>query len=119
MKPESSSTPAKSTVRGRRRAGGTAAPTPTPGPAPKPYSALGADLPAAQTETISASVPAALVQRVRARIGKREFSQFVTRSIERELVRLNRLQLVDEIVAKSGELDPTELAVARRLIRGN
>ena len=76
-------------------------------------------MPAAQTETISASVPAALVQRVRARVGKREFSQFVARSIERELVRLNRLQLVDEIVAKSGELDPAELSATRRLIRGS
>ena len=113
MRPKRGTTPAKPTVRGPRSDAGV---TPTPTPA---YSALVADVSAGQTETISASVPAALVKRVRARIGKREFSQFVTRSIERELVRLNRLQLIDEIVAKSGELDPEELLAARRLIRGS
>jgi hypothetical protein len=69
------------------------------------------------TETISASVPSALVERVRARVGKREFSQFVTRSIERELIRLNRRQLVEDIVEASGPLDPAEVAAARRLLR--
>lgn len=115
MKPDSSTVPSKSTVRTRRRSDAAQPPAATP----RVYSALVAEVSATQTETISASVPAALVRRVRARIQKREFSQFVTRSLERELVRLNRLQLIDEIVAKSGELDPTELAAARRLIRGS
>lgn len=114
MKSDPSTQPAKS-GRARRRADAASSPT----PAPPAYSALAVDIGIGQTETISASVPSALVERVRARVQKREFSQFVTRSIERELVRLNRLQLIDEIVAKSGELDAAELLAARRLIRGS
>ncbi|HTA39433.1 MAG TPA: hypothetical protein VK760_10165 [Candidatus Acidoferrales bacterium] len=68
------------------------------------------------TETISASVPVLLVERVREKIGRREFSQFVSRSIQRELVRLYRLEFVAAIEAKSGTLDEQALDDARRMI---
>jgi hypothetical protein len=55
---------------------------------------------------------------VRERIGSREFSQFVTRSMERELIRLNRVQFVDDVVRETGPLDRSAVEAARRLIRG-
>jgi hypothetical protein len=69
------------------------------------------------TETISASVPTTLVRQVRERIGAREFSQFVTRSMERELIRQNRANFVADVERESGPLSPDEIEAARRLLR--
>jgi hypothetical protein len=69
-------------------------------------------------QTIAASVPSSLVRRVREQIGPREFSQFVSRSMERELVRLNREQFVADFVREIGPLDQDAVEAARRLIRG-
>ena len=68
------------------------------------------------TETISATVPTVLVRNVRDRVGPREFSQFVTRAITRELVRLNREAFVADVVKATGPLDSKEVAAWRKVI---
>jgi hypothetical protein len=68
------------------------------------------------TVTISASVPEHVVKVIRSQVGAREFSQFVTRSLERELVRMNRVKFIDHVVQHSGPLTPKEIARARRLL---
>jgi hypothetical protein len=82
------------------------------------WSALRLPAPAieGQTMTVSASVPEILVQSVRKAIGSREFSMFVTRALERELLRLNRLRFVEETERVTGPLDPDEIEHARRAI---
>jgi hypothetical protein len=86
-------------------------------PARRKAATLSAGIAEGPTETISASVPSSLVRLVRQRVGAREFSQFVTRSMERELTRLNRAQFVADVEQETGPLDPAEVEAARRLIR--
>jgi len=69
------------------------------------------------TETIAASIPKALASAIRAQMGKREFSRFVTLALHRELVRRNRKSLVDDLIAESGPLDPEELRAIDELMR--
>ena len=69
-----------------------------------------------QTVTVSASVPEVLVRSVREAIGTREFSLFVTRALERELLRLDRLRFVEETERVTGPIDPEEIEHARRAI---
>jgi len=45
---------------------------------------------AGPVQTIAASVPRALIAAIRAKIGKREFSHFVSQALARELVDQNR-----------------------------
>jgi hypothetical protein len=69
------------------------------------------------TETISASVPSELVKRIRDRVGKRGFSQFVTQSLKRELLRQSRLELVAEFEQHSGPVDEAAVEEIVRALR--
>jgi hypothetical protein len=63
---------------------------------------------------VSATIPARLAQEVRARSGPRAFSAFVTRAIERELVRLSRLAFVTDVEERTGPLDADLVTEWRR-----
>lgn len=69
------------------------------------------------TETIAASVPSSLVKEVRERVGKGEFSRFIARAMQHELVRLNRSKFVADFEEKFGVLDQKAIDRARRAIR--
>ncbi len=77
----------------------------------KIFSALG------PTETVFATLPTLLVQKVRKRVGPRQFCQFVAESLRRELIRLNREEFVAEVVNESGPLDPSQIAAWRNKLR--
>jgi hypothetical protein len=68
-------------------------------------------------EVVSASVPRHIVVEVKNRVGKRGFSQFVTRSLERELQRENQRSFIAEAEAAVGPIDARSLARAERLLR--
>ncbi len=68
------------------------------------------------TETIAASIPRRLAQHLRKRIERGRFSQFVTRAITREAIRLNRLALVANVERATGPLDPEAVEAAERLL---
>jgi hypothetical protein len=69
------------------------------------------------TETIAASIPMVLAQAIRERTGKRGFSRFVTEALHRAVVRQNLQNLVDDLVAEAGPLDPGELREIDELMR--
>ena len=69
------------------------------------------------TVTISASIPESLAAEVRDAVGSREFSQFVAQAMRREMLRMNRQRLVDEIEAVSGPVDPAEIERISRLMQ--
>ncbi len=69
------------------------------------------------TETVSASVPSELVERVRASIGPREFSSFVSYAMERELVRLNRARFLALMEGEAGPPDPKDVEYFERALR--
>jgi len=56
-------------------------------------------------ETIAASVPRGLIDEVRARVGKREFSRFVAEALAAELISRNRLEYVSELESIHGPVD--------------
>jgi hypothetical protein len=89
-----------------------------PSRVPKPTSPLPLGLAAAgdadRMTIVSATIPARLAQEVRARSGPRAFSAFVTRAIERELVRLSRLAFVADVEERTGPLDPDLVTEWRR-----
>jgi hypothetical protein len=68
-------------------------------------------------EVVSASVPRHIVIEVKNRVGKRGFSQFVARSLERELQRENQRSFIAEAEAAVGPIDANSLARAERLLR--
>jgi Arc/MetJ-type ribon-helix-helix transcriptional regulator len=68
-------------------------------------------------ENVSATIPKAILEAVRARIGRGEFSAFVSRSLQHELVREDREQFIAEAIAAHGPLDRAQVARARRLLR--
>jgi hypothetical protein len=68
------------------------------------------------TETISASIPSVLAAEVRSRVGKREFSEFVARSIAKELVDCNRAEYVAGVEQRTGPLDPELVAALERIL---
>ena len=70
-----------------------------------------------ELEVVSASVPRDIIIEVTKRVGKRGFSKFVTRSLERELQRENRRSFVAEGEALHGPVDPKAVARAERLLR--
>lgn len=71
---------------------------------------------AAPTETISASIPCDLAALVRSHAGKRQFSQFVTRALKREIVRQSRLELVAEFARHGVYPDPGYAEKLRRIM---
>jgi len=68
-------------------------------------------------EILSASVPQHILAEVRKRAPKGQVSQYVTRSLERELQRENRLAYIAEAEAIHGPVSAKELAKAVRLLR--
>ena len=70
------------------------------------------------TLTVAASVPRSVVTAVKAQVGARGFSRFVTAALERELRHIARTELVADVVAHSGPLDPAKVKALQRLIRG-
>jgi hypothetical protein len=68
-------------------------------------------LPDVALEVVSASVPRHIIVEVKKRVGKRGFSQFVARSLERELQRENQRSFIAEAEAAVGRVD--EKAVSR------
>jgi hypothetical protein len=87
----------------------------------KPTTASGrvAGQPAADfaLEVVSASVPRHIIIEVKKRVGKRGFSQFVARSLERELQRENQRSFIAEAEATIGPIDTKAIARAERLLR--
>jgi predicted GTPase len=69
------------------------------------------------TETISASVPSDLVAGVRKLVGKRGFSQFVTRALKKEVLRQNRLAFLAEYEKHAGPVDQAEVERIRQFMR--
>ena len=61
-------------------------------------------------ETIAASIPKGLADAVRRHVAKGEFSRFVTRAMHHELVRRNRVALVEALERELGPSDPAVLA---------
>lgn len=61
---------------------------------------------AGPAQTIAASVPRALTEAVRAKVGKREFSSFVARAMARELIDQNRAAYVTSYEEDHGPIDP-------------
>ena len=61
---------------------------------------------AGPVQTIAASVPRALTEAVRAKVGKREFSSFVARAMARELLDQNRAAYVTSYEKDHGPIDP-------------
>jgi len=55
--------------------------------------------------TIAASVPKELIDEIRVRTGRREFSRFVATSLARELIDRSRADLVAEMEAAHGPVD--------------
>ena len=55
--------------------------------------------------TIAASVPKELIDEIRVRTGRREFSRFVAISLARELIDRSRADLVAEMEATHGPVD--------------
>ncbi len=66
---------------------------------------------------ISATIPARLLELVRSRVGTREFSQFVTRSMANELLRILRLEYIANVEAETGPIDRAEVEKWRKRIR--
>jgi hypothetical protein len=75
------------------------------------------DLVSGPSETIAASIPKALANAVRACIGKREFSRFVTQAMRRELTRRNRESLVHDLIAEIGAPNEDEIRKIDELMR--
>ncbi len=69
------------------------------------------------TLTVAASVPRSIVEAVKAQVGARGFSRFVSTALERELRHVARRELIDAVVEQSGPLDPAHLKAARKLLR--
>jgi len=61
---------------------------------------------AGPVQTVAASVPRALTEAVRAKVGKREFSRFVARAMARELLDQNRAAYVTSYEKDHGPIDP-------------
>jgi hypothetical protein len=61
---------------------------------------------AGPVQTVAASVPRALTEAVRAKVGKREFSRFVARAMARELLDRNRAAYVTSYEEDHGPIDP-------------
>lgn len=70
------------------------------------------------TLTVAASVPGSVVAAVKAQVGARGFSRFVTAALERELRHIARTELVADVVAHSGPLETPKVKLGQRLIRG-
>ena len=69
------------------------------------------------TETISASVPSELVAQIREHVGKRGFSEFVTRALKKAMVKQARLDLLADFRKHNGPLDPVEQERIRKFMR--
>ncbi|AXG78029.1 hypothetical protein [Streptomyces paludis] len=85
-------------------------PSPPPPPTPSPYSV--GEGPATR---VSLSLPEGTAEAIRRRVGKREFSAFITLAVEREL----RGQILDEYLAdyerRKGPVSEAEQERARRV----
>jgi hypothetical protein len=66
---------------------------------------------------ISATIPSRLLQLVRSRVGTREFSQFVTRSMANELLRILRQEYIANVEAETGPIDRAEVEKWRKIFR--
>ena len=71
----------------------------------------------AALEVVSASIPRHLVVEVKKPVGKRGYSQFVVRSLERELQRENQRSFIGEATDAVGAVDAKAVARAERLLR--
>lgn len=68
------------------------------------------------TVTVSASIPESLVVEARDAVGSREFSKFVAQAMRRELLRIRRRRLAEEMEAVSGPVPPEEIERIRRVM---
>jgi hypothetical protein len=84
----------------------------------RPFSLLPEEFVRGSVAPISATIPARLLALVRSRVGAREFSQFVTRSMANELLRIYRQEYVANVEAELGPLDRAEVEKWRKRLRG-